>query len=63
MLTKGEAYDAEGSAFKASVKGKERVTERVVVFEKGPLAGLVRFEFKAMGKFRFKYRKCCRRNK
>ena len=49
MLTKGERYDAEGSAFKASVKGKERTTDRVVVFEKGPLEGLVRFEFKAMG--------------
>jgi hypothetical protein len=49
VLTKGEAFDSESSAFKATVKGKEKISERVLIFEKGPLEGLVRFEFKAMG--------------
>ncbi|KAH8808105.1 hypothetical protein F5884DRAFT_752658 [Xylogone sp. PMI_703] len=48
VLTKGEAYDAEKSAFKATVKGQAKSTPRVLIFEKGPLAGYVRFEFKAM---------------
>jgi hypothetical protein len=31
------------------VKGKKNTSDRVLIFEKGPLEGLVRFEFKAMG--------------
>jgi hypothetical protein len=31
------------------VKGKSRSIDRVLIFEKGPLEGLVRFEFKALG--------------
>lgn len=50
VLTKGDAFDSGASAFRAVAKGKDRTTERVLIFEKGPLAGLVRFEFKAMGK-------------
>ena len=49
VLTKGQAFDSQGSAFSATAKGKGKSTERVIIFEKGPLAGLVRFEFKAMG--------------
>jgi hypothetical protein len=40
--------------FGATVKGKERSTERVLVFEKGVLEGLARFEFKALGEFLLK---------
>lgn len=50
VLTKGKALDAENSAFAATVNGKGRETGRVLVFEKGALEGLVRFEFKALGK-------------
>lgn len=49
VLTKGKAIDSEGSAFAATVKGKGKSTDRVLIFEKGPLEGLVRFEFKALG--------------
>jgi hypothetical protein len=50
VLIKGKALDAENSAFAATVNGKGRETGRVLVFEKGALEGLVRFEFKALGK-------------
>ena len=50
VLTKGDAFDSDASAFRAVAKGKDKGTEQVLIFEKGPLAGLVRFEFKAMGK-------------
>lgn len=50
VLTKGDAFDAAQTAFKAVAKGQEKSTPRVIIFEKGPLAGLVRFEFKSMGK-------------
>jgi hypothetical protein len=49
VLTKGDALDSDSSAFRAVAKGKEKTTPRVLIFYKGPLAGLVRFEFKAMG--------------
>jgi hypothetical protein len=49
LLTKGKAVDSSNSAFLASVKGKSRSIDRVLIFEKGPLEGLVRFEFKALG--------------
>ena len=49
-MTKNDAVDKEESAFLATLKGKNRETDRVLSFEKGPLAGLVRFEFAAMGK-------------
>lgn len=48
---KGKAIDSEGSAFATTAKGKGKETDRVVIFEKGPLEGLVRFEFKALGEF------------
>jgi len=48
ILTTGSPIDSENSAFSAVVKGKERSTDRVLMFEKGPLKGLVRFEFKAL---------------
>jgi hypothetical protein len=50
ILTKGAAIDAERSAFSAVLKGKGKSSDRVLLFEEGPLKGLVRFEFKAMGK-------------
>ena len=49
VLTKNEPVDKEGSAFLATLKGKNKSTDRVISFEKGPLAGLVRFEFTALG--------------
>ncbi|KAL2053729.1 hypothetical protein ABVK25_006033 [Lepraria finkii] len=48
VLTKNEPVDKEGSAFLATLKGKNKSTDRVISFEKGPLAGLVRFEFTAL---------------
>ena len=50
VLTKDESVDEEESAFLATLKGKHKSTDRVIIFEKGPLAGLVRFEFAALGK-------------
>lgn len=49
VLTKDESVDREGSAFLATLKGKHKSTDRVIVFEKGPLARLVRIEFAALG--------------
>ncbi|TAQ87830.1 hypothetical protein B7494_g3840 [Chlorociboria aeruginascens] len=48
VLTKGDSFDPDNSAFKATAHGKGKSTPRVIIFEKGPLAGLVRFEFKAL---------------
>ena len=50
VLTKDESVDKEESAFLATLKGEHKSTDRVIVFEKGPLAGLVRFEFAALGR-------------
>ena len=50
-LTKNDAVDKEGSAFLATLKGKSKSTDRILMFEKGELAGLVRFEFGALGMF------------
>jgi hypothetical protein len=49
-LTKGKAIDSNDSAFLGTVKGNAESTDRVLVFEKGLLEGLVRVEFKAVGK-------------
>ena len=49
VLAKNESVDKEESAFLATLKGKNKSTDRVISFEKGPLAGLVRFEFAALG--------------
>lgn len=49
-LTKGKAIDSNGSAFLATAKGNAKSTDRVLIFEKGPLEGLVRVEFKAAGR-------------
>jgi len=48
-LTKNDAVDKEGSAFLATLKGRTKSTDRVLIFEKGSLAGLVRVEFGALG--------------
>jgi len=47
ILTKGEPYDPDGVAFKGSVKGKTKTSDRVIVSENGPLKGYARVEFKA----------------
>jgi len=47
VLKKGDSVEND-SAFLATLKGKEKSSDRVIVFEKGPLEGLVRFEFSAM---------------
>lgn len=52
LLTKDDAVDDDQSAFLATLNGKRRSTNRVLIFEKGPLSGLVRFEFSALGKVR-----------
>jgi len=49
MVTKNEAVDKDESAFLATLKAKNKSTDRVLCFEKGPLAGLTRFEFAALG--------------
>ena len=49
VLAKNDAVDKDNAAFLATLKGKTKSTDRVLVFEKGPLAGLVRFEFLALG--------------
>ena len=50
VVTKDESVDKEESAVLATLKGKHKSTDRVIVFEKGPLAGLARFEFAALGR-------------
>ena len=50
MLTKGKALDSDGCAFLGTAKGNAKSTDRVLIFEKGPLEGLVRVEFKAAGR-------------
>ena len=47
-FTKTEAIDDDESAFLATLEGKDKKTDRILAFEKGPLAGLVRFEFAAL---------------
>lgn len=49
FLIQNDSVDKENSAFLATLQGKTRSTDRVISFEKGPLAGLVRFEFDALG--------------
>ncbi len=49
VLEKGKAVDSDGCAFLGTVKGLTKSTDRVLIFEEGPLAGLVRLEFGAMG--------------
>lgn len=49
-LKKGDALEGESKGvFWATVRGKQRETERALWFEQGPLAGLVRVEFGAVG--------------
>ena len=50
LLTKDDAVDEDKSAFLATLNGDSRSTDRVLTFEKGPLSGLVRFEFAVLGK-------------
>ncbi|KAL8738724.1 MAG: hypothetical protein Q9181_000546 [Wetmoreana brouardii] len=47
-ITKDKGIDDGESVFLAAVHGEKRVSDRVLVFEKGPLAGLTRLEFKQM---------------
>ncbi|KAI9881613.1 MAG: hypothetical protein M1830_000177 [Pleopsidium flavum] len=52
-LTKGKPIshstnNNDGAAFLGSLRVNDRSTERVLIFEKGPLADLVRLEFGAM---------------
>ncbi|KAI9850356.1 MAG: hypothetical protein M1838_005803 [Thelocarpon superellum] len=51
LVTKHASHpiDKHGSAFPATLKVGDKSTDRVLLFEKGPLAGLVRFEFRTMG--------------
>ena len=49
LLKKGDNVDDDGSAYLATLTVKEKSTDRVLGFEKGPLAGLIRFEFSALG--------------
>ena len=49
LLTKDYAVDDDKSAFLATLNGESRSTNRVLTFEKGPLAGLVRLEFAVLG--------------
>lgn len=49
-MTKDNAIDDDKSAFLATLKGRSRSTNRILTFERGPLSGLVRFEFSALGK-------------
>ncbi|KAH7399805.1 hypothetical protein BKA64DRAFT_670436 [Cadophora sp. MPI-SDFR-AT-0126] len=48
VLVKGSSFDDQGFAYLGTVKGRVRSSDRVLVFEKGPLEGLVRVEFGAM---------------
>lgn len=51
VLTKGKAVNGAGrSAFLGTVKGGAKSTDRVLIFEDGPLAGYVRVEYKAVGR-------------
>lgn len=47
-LIKDTAVDDDKSAFLATLNGRSRSTNRVLTFEKGPLSGLVRFDFSAL---------------
>ena len=49
MVSKNAAVDEHDSVFLASLKSQNKSTDRILVFEKGPLAGLTRFEFAALG--------------
>lgn len=49
MLSKTDSVDEDNSAFLATLRGTNKSTDRVISFQKGPLAGLVRFEAAAMG--------------
>ena len=48
-VKKTKAVDGSESAFLARLSVGGRSTDRLLLFEKGPLAGLLRFEFAAMG--------------
>ena len=51
-LQKSKDVDGNGIAFLATLKVGQHsasTTDRVLLFEKGPLAGLVRLEFQSMG--------------
>ena len=49
LLTKENPIDEEHSAYLATLKVNGKETDQVLGFDKGPLQGLVRFEFNALG--------------
>lgn len=49
VLSKGSVIDEDEYACAGILDVKGKKTDRVLIFNKGPLEGLVRFEFKAMG--------------
>ena len=51
-LAKDEAVDSDSSAFVSSFTSNRKTTDRLICFEKGPLAGLVRIELSAFGLIR-----------
>lgn len=48
-IERGQKVDDAGSACLATLNVDDRSTNRVIVFDKGDLAGLIRLEFGAMG--------------
>jgi hypothetical protein len=51
LLTKGATVDGDGTASAGILDVKGKTSDRVIIFNKGPLEGLVRFEFWSMGKY------------
>ena len=47
-----EAVDDGSSAFLCTYMSGDRASDRIIRFDKGHLAGLVRFEFGALGRIR-----------
>lgn len=48
-LAKTEPVDIDKAAFLSQLKGSNKSTDQLIWFEKGPLAGLIRFSFGALG--------------
>ena len=48
-VSRKEPVDDKESAYLVNFEVKDKSTDRVLQFEKGPLAGLTRFEFAALG--------------
>ena len=50
VLSKGKPLEESSSAFAGTIKVGSKETDRVILFEKGPLDGLTKIEFGAMGR-------------